>query len=289
MREAIMQKVHVGSGTTRGGLGIFPVWGEVDVERDYSTAVTAAHVSEKAIPEVESLTVANTADRPLLLLQGQLLDGGWQNRMVARSVMVAPNDELAVSVVCVEAGRWNGTRQHADSSRRASTRVQAALRASGDRQGEVWQRVSEYETRYGHNATSSFTEYAHRAADDIVPMVRGFRPFPGQIGVVVAISGHPVSAEFFDSPRKLAEQYVSIVSAAAMDAIGRPAEVTPSRRVRRFIEIAMNVPLSREAPAGAGITFVGHGGTASISLLHWRGRDVHTSLLNPRHDLVGAN
>ena len=71
-----MQKVHVGSGTTRGALGVFPVWGEVDIERDYSTAVAAAHVSEKTTPEVTTLTVANTADRPLLLLEGQLLEGG---------------------------------------------------------------------------------------------------------------------------------------------------------------------------------------------------------------------
>jgi hypothetical protein len=288
MKEVNMQKVHVGSGTARGGLGIFPVWGEVDIERDYSTAVTAAHVSEKAAPDVNTLTVANTADRPLLLMEGQLLEGGWQNRMVARSVIVAPSDELAVSVVCVEAGRWSGQRRHADTRRRATTRVQAGLRASGDRQNAVWKRVSEYETRYGPNATSSFTEHANRAADDITPLIRGLRPFPGQIGLVIAISGHPVSAELFDSPLTLAEQYQSIVAAAAMDAVRRPAEVTPSRRVRRFIDRAVNVQLRCNASAGAGITFVGNTEDASISLLRWQGRDVHTSLLNPRHELVGA-
>jgi hypothetical protein len=288
MREVTMQKVHVGSGTAHGALGVFPVWGEADIERDYSTAVAAAQVSENATPDVKTLMVANTADRPLLLLEGQLLEGGLQNRMVARSVVVAPNDKLAVGVVCVEAGRWGGQRRYADSRRRAATRVQAGLRAGGDRQGEVWKRVSEYETRYGSNATSSFTVHADRAADDVTALVRGLRPFPGQIGIVIAISGYPVSAELFDSPLTLAEQFQSIVAAAAMDAVGRPAEVTPSRRARRFIDGAMNVQLRRNAPAGAGITFVGNTEDASISLLRWQGRDVHTSLLNPRHELVGA-
>jgi hypothetical protein len=283
-----MQKVHVGSGTAHGALGVFPVWGEVDIERDYNTAVTAAHVSEKAAPEVNTLMVANTADRPLLLLEGRLLEGGWQNRMVARSVLVAPNDELAVDVVCVEARRWSGQRRHADSHRRATTRVRAGLRANGNRQTDVWQRVSEYESRYGSNATASFTEHADRAADDITPLVRGLRPFPGQIGIVIAISGHPVSAEMFDSPLTLAEQFQSIVAAAAMDAVERPAEVTPSRRVRRFIELATPVPLRRTASAGAGITLVGNSEDASISLLRWHDRDVHTSLLNPRHELVAV-
>lgn len=281
-----MHKVHVGSGTTRGALTLFPVWGEVHVEREYITAV--ADVIEQTPPDVATLTVANTADRPLLLVEGQLLEGGWQNRMVAQSVIVAPNDTLAIGVVCVEAHRWSGQRRHTDSRRRAATRVQAALRASGDRQNEVWRRVAEYETRYGLNDTASFTEHADRAADDVTPLVRGLRPFPAQIGIVIAISGYPVSAELFDCPSTLTEQYESIVAAAAMDAVGRPDEVTPSRRVRRFVDRAMNVRLHRNAPAGGGSTFVGHSVDASISLLRWRGRDVHTRLLNPRHELVGA-
>ena len=284
-----MQKVHVGSGATRGALTVFPVWGEVGIERDYSTTITDADVSEKATPDVSTLMVSNTGRQPLLLLEGQVLEGGWQNRMVARSVVVAPNDEVAVGVVCVEAGRWSGQRRHADLRRRASARVQAGLRAGGDRQSEVWKRVSEYESRYGANATSSFSEHANRAAGDISRLTDGLRPFPGQIGIVIAISGHPLSAELFDSPATLAEQYQSIVAAAAMDAVGRPAEVTPSRRVRRFIDHAMNVPLRRTVTAGAGFTFVGDAEDASISLLRWQRRDVHTSLLNPRHELAGSS
>lgn len=283
-----MQKLHVGSGTTRGALTVFPVWGEVDVASDYSTAATAAQVKEREQPNVGSLVVTNAADQPLLLLEGQLLEGGWQDRMVARSMMVAARDELAVDVVCVEAGRWNGARRHGNSRRRASNRVRAGLRSQGDRQRDVWRRVSEYEGRYGPNATSSFGEHVNRATLDVAPLVRGLRPFPGQIGIVIAIGGHPVSAEVFDCPSTLAEQFESIVSAAAMDAIQRPAEVTPSRRVRRFIDGAGNVPLHRSSSAGDGTTFVGVGEDASISVLRWQGRDVHTSLLNPRHQLVGA-
>jgi hypothetical protein len=107
--------------------------------------------------------------------------------------------------------------------------------------------------------------------------------------VVIAIGGYPVSAELFDSPLTLAEQFQSIVEAAAMDAVGRRAEVTPSRRARRFIAGAPNVKLHRTAPAGAGSVLVGAHDDASVSLLRWRGRDVHTSVLDPRHELVRAS
>ena len=284
-----MQRVHVGDGVSRGALTVFPVWGEIGIERDYSTAIADAYVSEKATPDVSTLMVANTGSRPLLLLEGQVLDGGWQNRMVARSVVVAPNDEVAVDVVCVEAGRWGGQRRHAGLRRRASTRVQAGLRAGDNRQNEVWKRVSEYESRYGANATSSFSEHANRAAGDISRLTDGLRPFPGQIGIVIAISGYPLSAELFDSPATLAEQYQPIVAAAAMDAVGRPGEVTPSRRVRRFINHANEIPLRRTVAAGAGVTFVGDTEDSSVSVLRWQRRDVHTSLLNLRHELVGCS
>lgn len=283
-----MQQLHVGSGTNRGALSVFPVWGEVEIERDYTTAAAAAAVREKPSPEVSTLMVGNSADHPLLLLEGRLLEGGMQNRMVARSVVVPSRVEVPVDVVCVEQGRWSGERRHTDFARRATTRVQAGLRAGADRQREVWSRVSEYDARYGPNATSSFTEHANRAAGDVAPMMRGLRPFPAQIGVVVAISGHPVSAEVFDCPETFAEQFESIVRAAAMDAVGRRAEVTPSRRARSFVDRASAVDVHGNGAAGAGRTFVGTSEHASITQLRWHDRDVHTSLLNPRHELVGA-
>jgi len=190
--------------------------------------------------------------------------------------------------VCVERGRWSGERRHTDSDHCATTRVRAGLRPGPDRQGEVWRRVSEYDARYGPNATSSFTEHADRAADEVAPLIRGLRPFPAQIGVVVAVSGHPVSAEVFDCSATLAEQFESIVRAAAMDAVGRRPEVTPSRRARSFIDRASSVDVQRTGPAGAGVTLTGQSEYASISRLHWHGRAVHTSLLNPRHELVAA-
>src|SRR3954451_5600838 len=104
-----MQNIHIGRGTERGALTIFPIWGEYAGPRGYTTQMKDAVVSEQdGGPSVESLTVTNPAEKPMLMLEGQILEGGWQNRMLARSVLVAAQAELAVEVVCVEAGRWGG-------------------------------------------------------------------------------------------------------------------------------------------------------------------------------------
>ncbi len=145
-----MQSLHVGSGTSRGALTVFPVWGEYAGPRGYSVEAKAAVVTEQATgPAVATLTTTNTGTRPLLMLEGQLLEGGWQNRLVGRSVLVPAHTSVDLEVLCVEAGRWSGEAEHRWNERRASLRLRSALVSDQDRQGEVWRRVGEYEAHYG--------------------------------------------------------------------------------------------------------------------------------------------
>ncbi|MET3962821.1 hypothetical protein ABIE44_002755 [Marmoricola sp. OAE513] len=287
-----MQNLHVGRGTDRGALSVFPIWGEYAGSRGYSAEVANATFGESGDgPAVDTLLVTNPQDKPLLMLEGQILEGGWQNRMLARSLMVAARAETPVDVVCVEAGRWGNEadgRAHRSFNRRGSARVRSALRHDGDRQGHVWQRITEYDGRVGANATSSFTEHTMRAERSVEDLVRGLRAFPGQVGVVIGLAGQPVAAEVFDSPRTLALQFESIVRAAALDALWLPSEPTPSRRARRFIDHACRVETRVQGPAGVGVTLTGRTPYADVAALGWRRREVHAVITNPRHALVAA-
>jgi len=287
-----MQNLHVGRGAERGALTVFPVWGEYAGPRGYTTRLSDAQLGESGTgPAVETLLVTNPATKPLLILEGQILEGGWQNRMLTRSLLVAARLQSAVDVVCVEAGRWGNHadgRAHRSFNRRGSNRVRSALRDESDRQGEVWRRVSEYDGRVGANATSSFTEHADRADERVRELTRGLRPFPGQVGVVIGLAGQPIAAEIFDNPRTLELQFGSIVRAAAMDALWLPSVSTPSRRVRRFVDRARRIETRAQAPAGLGVTLAGRDEFAEVTSLSWRDREVHAVLTNPRHELVGA-
>src|SRR3954452_9794290 len=123
-----MPNIHVGRGAERGALTIFPIWGEYAGSRGYTTQIEDAVLSEQdGGPSVESLTVTNPAEKPMLMLEGQILEGGWQNRMLARSCLVPAQADWAVDVVCVEPGRWGGERAHRAFNRRASNRVRSGL------------------------------------------------------------------------------------------------------------------------------------------------------------------
>ena len=81
-------------------------------------------------PEVNQLVLINRSKRPLLLLAGELVSGGKQDRIIAKDRIVAPGAEpLPLDVFCVEHGRWSSGSQFAASKTivHPSVREQAAL------------------------------------------------------------------------------------------------------------------------------------------------------------------
>src|SRR3712207_5286074 len=136
-------RLHVGGGTPRGALTVFPVWSEYDGGPGYSSDPSSIDLAERAEgASVLVLVASNGGNRPVLMLEGHVLEGGWQNRVLARSVLVPARSSLEVEVACVEAGRWHGGRRHTFSGRRTSPRVRSAVQQSAQgRQRAVWDGV----------------------------------------------------------------------------------------------------------------------------------------------------
>lgn len=93
-------------------------------------------------PSVNQLVLLNRSKRPLLLLSGELVSGGKQDRVIAKDRIVAPgSDPLPLNVFCVEHGRWSAGSQFSAAKTivHPSVREQAAVKQS---QSEVWDSVS---------------------------------------------------------------------------------------------------------------------------------------------------
>jgi hypothetical protein len=99
---------------------------------------------------VNQLVLINRSNRPLLLLAGELVSGGRQDRVIGKDRIVpigAP--PLPLDVFCVEHGRWTGSANFAA----ANTIVHPSVReraAVDQKQTEVWDAV-----RNGTNARAS--------------------------------------------------------------------------------------------------------------------------------------
>jgi hypothetical protein len=108
--------------------------------------------------EVNKLVLINNSKRPLLLLAGEIVAGGQQDRVIGKDRIVpAESDPVDLSVFCVEPGRWVATSDHfgasgpmyggsgAGASASAGTLMaQPSVRAKamGDKdQNQVWAEV----------------------------------------------------------------------------------------------------------------------------------------------------
>ncbi|MGB2625382.1 MAG: DUF6569 family protein [Candidatus Acidiferrum sp.] len=102
---------------------------------------------------VNRLVLLNRGKQPLLLLAGELVSGGKQDRIIAKDRIVAPgSDPLPLDVFCVEHGRWSAGSQFSAARTivHPSVREQAAVEQS---QSQVWEAVS-----VGSTASSSAME-----------------------------------------------------------------------------------------------------------------------------------
>lgn len=272
--------LHLGRPLTRGGLTLFPVWnGHAVATRGYDVGGAGLAVTERrGAPVVGELVVANSGPRPVLLLEGELLEGGHQHRVTSRTTVVEPGRPVVVPVRCVEQGRWSGARAHARDGRRAPTSIRAARSQAG-----TWAEVSRYEQRYARSDTSSFLDAAAPAEAAAAALVRGIAPLPFQSGVLVGLAGQPLLLEVYDSPRTLAAVWSQLLQSVALDALLVDPVPTPGRRARRFLDRVLAV---RAAAADGSVR--GETPYARLDATVWNGRSVHTVAVNPRHDLVAA-
>lgn len=273
--------LHVGRPLHRGALTVFPVWnGRAVTRRGYD--VTSAHleVSERAgQPLVDQLVVTNAGTRPALVLEGELLEGGQQHRVAARSTMVAPGNTEVLQVRCVEEGRWSGEGRH----RRSGSRAPLSVRARPE-QHRTWERVRALEDLHD---TSGYTHALSDALSDVSDaarqLVAGLTPLTYQTGLLVGIAGQPVQMEVFDHPRTLASAWTSLLQAAAFDSLAAREEKTPGWAARDFADQVGRVT---QRPADA--EGRRRSPYADLTVLSWHGRVVHAVAINPRHELVSA-
>lgn len=151
---------------TRGNLSLFPIVGGPEPNtstlltldeglRSGAVIVTEAgslqglvrpgtHYRHYSGAEVNKLVLVNNSDRPLLLLAGEVVTGGKQDRVIGVDRIVPPkSDPIDLSVFCVEPGRWVASSEHFASMSSAMAQPSVRLPAMAARdQHQVWAHVA---------------------------------------------------------------------------------------------------------------------------------------------------
>lgn len=205
-------------------------------------------------PSVNQLVLVNKSKRPLLLLAGELVSGGKQDRVIAKDRIVAPGEEpLPLDVFCVEHGRWSAGSRFTSATTivHPSVREQAAI---AQKQTEVWDSVVAGSTasraagapapQISSDTLASVAEseaptqsYAkiygsRRVAPSVEAMVnevqRRFRKETARlkgehvVGVVVAYGGEVAWSDIFASGELLEQYWGKLLRSYAVEAVSRP-------------------------------------------------------------------
>jgi hypothetical protein len=207
--------------------------------------------------QVNRVEVNNGSKQALLLLGGEVILGGQQDRVLGQDTLLAPGETAMVEVFCVEHGRWSGRRgfdQTAGKMADGKIRSTAKFKKS---QQEVWDKVAEKaQALKGQTATGTYRTVAEGAAGEAAvkpyrEAVRGaLDKLPEKarlIGLIAAINGRVTSVDVFGSPALFAAYRDRLlesifVSAADVPAAATPAAPPSAAQVRGFIEEAEKAP-----------------------------------------------
>lgn len=190
---------------------------------------------------VNQVLVANNSDRSLLLLGGEVILGGQQDRIIGKDTIIEPHEQRTVGVFCVEHGRWTGGRQFTGAGGLADgkMRVRAKYRAN---QQEVWDEVAKKNATLGAlsgNSTGTYRKLAAGAEGE--KAMKAYRDAIGGaldklpdkkklVGVIAAINGRVTSVDIFATPELFASYrdklldsiYISAADVPATDAAAKP-------------------------------------------------------------------
>jgi hypothetical protein len=209
---------------------------------------------------VNQLVLVNNSKRPLLLLAGEIVTGGKQDRIIGKDRLVpAESDPIDLSVFCVEPGRWVGSSANFKvpelhgGVRGAIVQPSVRSKAMAEKdQQQVWEEVGKSRTAMAETVevgrgngvdvplqelsqTSSYARTIENFAvqgkiDEVAaPLEQDYRSVIGQlhdknaVGVVVAVNGQIIWADVFASPRLLDKYWPKLVRSYAAESMAQPA------------------------------------------------------------------
>jgi hypothetical protein len=214
---------------------------------------------------VNELALVNKSGKKLLLLAGEVIVGGKQDRIVQEDRIIPPTGQpVALDVFCVEQGRWSaagGGRERGNVAAEDNVAAVAEvvvveqqpakfaslnavahpkLRAAAQdkkEQGAVWSEVRSNNTRLDtRNTTDTYQEvYANgQVGSQMDEYVRALEREVLQadvVGVVVARNGQVVWADIFASPDLFARYWPKLLKSYVVDALGdAPSDAANDKR-----------------------------------------------------------
>jgi hypothetical protein len=182
---------------------------------------------------VPTLRLVSSADRPVLLLDGEELIGAKQNRVLNTTVLVAAHSRLTIPVSCVEQGRWRyasrrftsgHTSLYASLRALKTARVTASLRETGKHQsdqGEIWAHLSFKDAEHEVGSpTGAMSDFYARHGESVDAARAALAARPGQVGALVFLGSRWIGLDVLASPGLFERAWPRLCAGYAAEAVG---------------------------------------------------------------------
>jgi hypothetical protein len=192
------------------------------VSLDEALKLNKIEISEKSIngrsDEVNKLYVENKSNDTLILLAGEIVKGGKQDRTLSDDVVLAPKSgKVDLDVFCVEHGRWDEKAENVVANmpmeekkfKMTTAMVKPSVRKNAvvdKSQGKVWQKVDEVNTKANQETETA----AYTAFDENVDYKKQEKEY----------------ADYFDKHLPKDSKWVGVIAVSGSSVIGCDVFVT---------------------------------------------------------------
>ena len=179
-------------------------------------------VKECETSTVNTVIVKNNSVVPLILIDGEEIVGGDQNRLVNSTILVNAKSHMKIPVSCTEKGRWAYKSEFKQSKYIANYNTRRAKeyasRNSGSFQNVIWSSINslEVENDFASPTCAMEESYEHLKIDHN-KIIKEFHVEPGQNGVLIIVNGEIKGFELFLNPEIYKEFHEKILKSYLID------------------------------------------------------------------------
>ena len=186
--------------TTIKSLHIAPITSDHASTTDYLTLSDALQknlVKLEESSDVSSAYINNLSTKPLFLMNGEILEGAKQNRVINDSAIIPPLSKHEIDVSCVEEGRWSNRYGDFNLSNdlfdvgsrweKSKSVFDSKLRTGSRKsdQGGVWHEIRSKHSRMGVDSSTSSAKDTYMNFEDLLRQYEeGFESLPNQVGLI---------------------------------------------------------------------------------------------------------
>lgn len=245
---------------------------------------TNNQVSEGGSGTVNTLYLENTSNDTIMIMAGEVVKGGKQDRVLAQDMVLLPHSgRKDISVFCVEHGRW----QYSDDAKKANNAFYGYSKVStmsvrkvavvDKNQQKVWENVADITTKNSAN-TSSGSYTALDTSQKYNAELKAYLDFfnaklksqGNVIGMVACTGNKVIGCDMFATPDMFKQYFDNLMSSYSTEAISNGSVATTSYET---VNTYLNKYLSDESSQESEVQKNG-------TILKSKGKKLHLATFN---------